>query len=318
MTTHLTLSLILAVAIGLLSLTHGVQAQDSRTATADNTNQSLAEIRQQSADFVRAFNSGDAAAVAAFWAPDGEYTDEAGQRFVGRKGIQTEYATFFAAHPGRKIQITIDSLRLISDALAIEDGHSKLVPPPPGPPAGSRYTAVHLKVDGRWLLASVRDARVASPSTYSHLKDFEWMIGSWTSNEQSTSDIGNAVTIDIQWGPNKSSVELTYRISGGGGDETATGRQIIAWDPETRHIQSWAFASDGGRSIGIWTERNGSWTVESSGILPDGSKTSSVNAFTRTGDAEPAMIWQSSRQTSGETALPDTDEVVLQRVTGAD
>ncbi|HTM53056.1 MAG TPA: SgcJ/EcaC family oxidoreductase [Pirellulales bacterium] len=318
MATHLPVSLILAVAIGLLPLTHPVQAQDSPAATAASTNQSLAEISQQSADFVRAFNKGDAVAVSAFWAPDGEYTDEAGQRFVGRKAIQAEYTTFFAAHPGRTIQIAIDSLRLISDTLAIEDGHSKLVPPPPGPPAGSRYTAVHLKVDGRWLLASVREARVASPSTYSHLKDFEWMIGSWASNEQSTWNVGNTVTIDIQWGPNKSSVELTYRINGSGGDETATGRQIIAWDPETRRIHSWAFAADGGRSIGIWTERNDSWTVESSGILPDGTKTSSVNAFTRVGDAEPAMIWQSSRQTSGKTALPDTDEVVLQRVTGVD
>jgi hypothetical protein len=150
------------------------------------------------------------------------------------------------------------------------------------------------------------------------LKDFEWMIGSWSSIEQGTWDVGDVVNINIQWGANKSSIELTYKINGGGGDETATGRQIIAWDPATRRVQSWAFASDGSRSIGIWTERNGGWTVASAGILPDGTKTSSVSSFTRMGEGEPAMIWQSSERTTGETSLPDTDEVILQRVTAAE
>jgi uncharacterized protein (TIGR02246 family) len=318
MATHLPFSLILATAVGLLPLTHGVYAQEVPAAADAGQSPAEQQIRQRSADFVSAFNNGDAAAVSAQWAPDGEYVDEVGQRFVGRKAIQAEYAAFFAAHPGQMIRITIDSLRLIGDTVAIEDGHSKLSPPPAGAPAGCRYTAVHMNVGGQWLLASVRDARVASPSTYNHLKDFEWMIGSWASNEQGTWDVGNMVNINIRWGPNKSSVELTYRINGRGGDETATGRQIIAWDPETRRIQSWAFASDGGRSIGIWTERNGGWTVTSSGILPDGTKTSSVNAFTRMGEGVPSMIWQSSGQTSGDTALPDTDEVILQRVTGND
>ncbi len=274
-------------------------------------------IRTLSDEFVAAFNQGDARAVAAQWALEGEYVDEAGQRFVGREAIQKEYADFFAAHPGETIRITIDSLRLIGDTVAIEDGRSSLTPPPAGAPAGCRYSAVYVKVEGQWLLASVRDTRLVSPSTYNHLRDFEWMIGSWASIEQGTWDVGNIVNINVQWGPNKSSIELTYKINGGGGDETATGRQIIAWDPETRRVQSWAFASDGSRSIGIWTQRDGGWTVASAGILPDGTKTSSVSSFTRTGEGEPAMIWQSSERTSGETALPDTDEVILQRVTAA-
>jgi hypothetical protein len=95
------------------------------------------------------------------------------------------------------------------------------------------------------------------------------------------------------------------------------GRQIIAWDPETRHVRSWAFASDGSRSIGIWTERDGGWTVASAGILPDGTKSSSVSAFTRTGEGGNAMIWQSSERSTGETPLPDTDEVILERVQGS-
>jgi len=106
----------------------------------------------------------------------------------------------------------------------------------------------------------------------------------------------------------------SYKIDGSGGDEPASGRQIIAWDPETGRIQSWAFASDGSRSIGIWTERDGGWTVASAGILPNGTKSSSVSRFARM-DAN-SMVWQSSQQASGETALPDTDEIILERVSG--
>ena len=174
-----------------------------------------------------------------------------------------------------------------------------------------------MKSDGKWLLASVRDVRVEHQSTYNHLRDFEWMIGTWSSIEQGNWDVGNIVNINIEWGPNKSSIELTYRINGGGGDEMASGRQIIAWDPATHRVQSWAFGGDGSRSIGIWTERNGGWTVATAGILPDGTKTTSVNAFTRTGEESGAMIWQSSQRIVGETALPDTDEVILERTGGA-
>jgi uncharacterized protein (TIGR02246 family) len=274
-------------------------------------------IRATSADFVKAFNAGDAAAVAALWAADGEYIDEAGQRFVGREPIQKEYADFFAANPGETIQVAIDSLRVIGGTMAIEDGRTMLSPAPVGAPALSRYSAIHLLVEGRWLLASVRDTLVPLPSTYHHLRGFEWMIGTWASIEQGTWDVGNVVNINIQWGPNKSTVELTYKINAGGGDEIATGRQIIAWDPETRRVQSWAFASDGSRSIGIWTPREGGWTVASAGILPDGTKTSSVNSFTWMGEGSDALIWQSSQRTAGETALPDTDEIILERTDGS-
>jgi uncharacterized protein (TIGR02246 family) len=316
MSSNSAVTLFVASALGLLSLTHRESyAQDRNPAPSPAEQQ----IRQGSADFVSAFNNADAAAVAALWAPGGEYVDEGGHKFVGREAIQAEYAQFFAAYPGETIGVTIDSLRLIGDSVAIEDGHSALSPPPAGAPANCRYTAVHVKIEDKWLLASVRDTRFASRSTYNHLKDFEWLIGSWVSNEQGTWDVGNMVNIDVQWGANKSSVELTYSINGGGGDETATGRQIIAWDPETRRIQSWAFASDGSRSIGIWTERNGGWTVASAGILPDGTKSSSVSSFTRTGPEDGgALIWQSSQQVSGETALPDTNEVILQRVNGSE
>ncbi len=78
----------------------------------------------------------------------------------------------------------IDSLRLLSDSAAIEEGRTIIEPAPTGSPGISKYTAVHVKIDGKWLMASVHDEWIESPSTYKNLSDLEWLIGSWEAEEQ--------------------------------------------------------------------------------------------------------------------------------------
>jgi uncharacterized protein (TIGR02246 family) len=146
------------------------RAVAKRLADSGSTDQRQADnlnaIRQGSRAFVAAFNQGDAKTVASLWTGDGEYIDEAGKRFAGRAAIEEEYARFFAAHPGVKIEIAIDSLRLISADAAIEDGRAILDPAPASAPAVSKYTAVHVKSGGQWLMSTVRDTRVDTPSGY--------------------------------------------------------------------------------------------------------------------------------------------------------
>ncbi len=86
-----------------------------------------------------AFNKGDAKAIAALWTEDGEYIDDTGRSFVGRDAIEKGYAEFFAANPNAKIQISIDSLRLLSSDTAIEDGRA-VADSPPGALPGSVST----------------------------------------------------------------------------------------------------------------------------------------------------------------------------------
>jgi uncharacterized protein (TIGR02246 family) len=45
--------------------------------------------------FVDAFERGDATAVAAFWAQDGDYVDLAGRRLQGRPAIEDAFKEFF-------------------------------------------------------------------------------------------------------------------------------------------------------------------------------------------------------------------------------
>src|SRR5215211_870589 len=74
-------------------------------------------IRKSADNFAAAYNRGDATAVAAHWAKDGEYT--IGQQTIkGRDAIAKLYATFLRAHPGSKMDITINSIRVLAPTVA--------------------------------------------------------------------------------------------------------------------------------------------------------------------------------------------------------
>ena len=51
------------------------------------------------AEFIAAFNKGDAKAVAAFWTPDATYVDQVGREYKGREAIEKLYEKVFAARP---------------------------------------------------------------------------------------------------------------------------------------------------------------------------------------------------------------------------
>jgi len=276
------------------------QSGSKPTASAD-----LAAIRQSSLDFETAFNSGDAAAVAALWTADGDYSTEAGQVFSGRAEIENEYNQFFAANKGQRIQIVIDSLKLLSDGAAIEDGRAILDPAPKGAPAMSKYTAVHVKVDGKWLMSTVRDARIETPSSFRRLADLEWLIGTWVAEEH-----GSRTESVCRWVANKSFVERSYTVTHP--DHTTTaGIQLIGFNPQGGHVQSWNFSSDGSYAVGVWSPREKGWSAEIRGTLADGRNTTATNLLTKLD--ENAYSWQSVERTAGGQPLPDTDEVILKK-----
>lgn len=266
----------------------------------------LAAIRAGSQKFAAAFNKADAKAIAAMWTESGDYIDEAGHVFAGRDAIEQEYARFFQEHPGHQLHLAIDSLKLLSPDAAIEDGRAILEPAPPGPPSTSKYTAVHVKVDGRWQMSTVRDTRVETPSAYRNMQVLEGMIGTWQAE-------GNGLTTEVtcQWVANKSFIQRRYRVIGTDGQEVSSGLQIVGWNPQQEKFQSWTFASDGGHALGTWTARDKGWAVVSEGMLADGTPTSAVTLLTHL-DAN-TVAWQSVDRTAAGTMMPDTDEILLKR-----
>ena len=273
---------------------------------AENSDE-LVAIRQAAEDFAAAFNNGDASTVAAHWTEDGEYISEAGAVFSGRKAIEDEYRNFFAANPGHHIGIVIDALRLLNDSAAIEDGHMTLNQGHASSAVSTRYTAVHVKVDGKWLMSTIRDTHIDVPLSSLNMADLEWLIGTWVAEDQ-----GSRTESVCTWVVNKSFVQRTYTVTHHD-QSTSSGMQLIGFNPQGGHLQSWNFSSDGGFAAGIWSPIDNGWVAEVHGTRADGQTTTATNLLNRLDDN--AYAWKSIQRTVGGESLPDTDEVIYKRQT---
>src|SRR5882672_2202838 len=115
-----------------------------------------AAIGKNAEGFIEAFHKGDPKALAAFWTPDGEYTDQTGKVLKGRQAIQEAFQSLFADTKDLKLRIDSDSLHLVTSDVAIEKGTTSVFPPGGAPPSRAHFTIVHVKRDGQWFLDSVR------------------------------------------------------------------------------------------------------------------------------------------------------------------
>ena len=73
--------------------------------------------------FAAAFNAGDAKKLAAHFAEDGEYVDDAGTLFKGRANIEEEFAAFFKVLPGAHLAVDVEQLRFVGDSMEIGRAH---------------------------------------------------------------------------------------------------------------------------------------------------------------------------------------------------
>ena len=235
----------------ILPITHVCTAQQSVPSPqetnvneqADATDPNLVAIRTGSQAFVDAFNKADAAAVANTWSINGEYIDDVGTRYVGRAAIQKAYAEYFRENSDAKIQLNIDSLRLVSESAAIEEGYS-LVEVPPVSAAIGRYLVVHVKVNGKWQMASVRDEIIETAAAQQNVSDLDWLIGTWVAEEY-----GSKNESICRWVSNQHFVQRDFTITSFDGTKSS-GTQLIGWNPQAGYVQSWTFSPDGGHAIG--------------------------------------------------------------------
>lgn len=265
----------------------------------------LTKILAESKAFVDAFNRGDAKAVASLWTEDGDFVDEAGQRYSGRDEIEKAYVAFFASNPRSQIRILVDSLRLLNENTAIEDGRSVVDGSASGAPGHGKYTAVHVKVNGKWHMATVRESRVEIVSNYELLSELEWLVGTWVGEEQ-----GAKSETTCRWIANKNFIERRYSVTALDGTVTS-GVQIIGWNPAAGYVQSWSFHDDGGHSVGVWSKQADGWSIDVTGVTGNGESTRALNLMRRLDDN--GYSWKSIRRSIEGMSLPDTEEIVLRR-----
>jgi len=260
------------------------------------------EIRECAKTFSNAFNSGDAKAIAAQWTMDGDYTNEAGIEFNGREAIEKEYTNFFKQYPGVKIKIDIEEIKMLSETSAIEEGTATLGE---FAPVECHYVLIHVKKNGKWLIASARDMRIEAKSNFERFSELEKLIGTW-SHETSAGKIETT----YRWIANKKFIERKFSVSIDG-KTTLSGTQIIGWEPSSQQITSWLFDSTGGNGVATWTPTEKGWMIQSSGVTSDGTTTAATNYWNFSNND--TITWNSTNRIMGNEPLAEAAELTLKR-----
>ncbi len=263
-------------------------------------------IKQAVESYVAAYNAGDAQALAALWSPEAVYTDpDSGEEATGRQAIQKLFEGIFADSPGAKLQARTHSIQFVSPNVAVERGTAAIVQGDSAPDE-TEYSAVYVRREGKWLLDRVtEEALPVVVSNYEHLKELEWMIGTWTDQDDQAQ-----VETRCQWTKNRNFI-VWYFSESIRGRSGSSGMQIVGWDPSTKRIRSWVFDSDGGFGQGLWRKHNDSWHVESTGTLADGRASAATHVITLADDK--TFTWQSINRQAGGELLPNSEMVAVVR-----
>jgi uncharacterized protein (TIGR02246 family) len=264
-------------------------------------------IAKQAEAFVAAFHKGDAATLAAFWAPGGDYTDQNGRRLKGRKAIEAAFLRMFSENQGLKLRIDSEALRFLTPDIAVEDGTTAVIPAGGGLPSRARYTIVHVKLDGQWLLGSVRESVFVPPGNHGHLRGLDWAIGDWASEPAK----GPVERISAAWTDNQNFIVATFSTTAG--DVTVGGAtQWIGWDPIAKRVRSWIFDAAGGFGEGAWSREGQKWVIKTNSVRQDGKKAAATYVVRRV-DADTIGLRATDRSVDGQ-AVPPMREIMLKRV----
>jgi len=264
-----------------------------------------AAIRNAVEAYLAAFNRGDAKAVAANWAEDGEYVSPSGRRFKGRPAILAEFQAYFAESKGQRIEISNPAIRFLAPNVAVEEGTARVIRAGQQP-TETRYLAIHVKQHGAWKLDSVRETVIPTPpSHHEYLRELEWLIGDWIDRDENST-----IETKCQWTKNKNFLTRSFAVSIKD-RVTIEGTQVIGWDPTAGAIRSWMFDSEGGFGEALWSRKGNRWIIKASRTLSGGEKASAVNILTYVD--RNTFRWQSiGREIDGQL-LPNIEEVTVVR-----
>jgi uncharacterized protein (TIGR02246 family) len=279
--------------------------KDSKAPLAADRTVDEAAIRANIAQFVKAYNTKDAKAVAALFTPDGQIEDKDGDVTEGREAIAKAFADLFAEMPKRKLEVFVDSIRFLGPDLAVEVGATKETLAPNEPPEDDRYTVIHVKRDGKWQMALARDEEGPPPTAYDQLRPLAWLVGEWID------DGGSSVVYSTcRWSDDRNFLLLEFKLQINGRNEMNV-NQRIGWDPLGKRIHSWVFDSEGGYGESDWTQDGNAWIIKATGVRPDGTTASATNTLTPIGTD--GYVWRSADRIVGDDRQPPMAVKVVRR-----
>lgn len=268
-------------------------------------------IRERARSYLQAIERGDGEEMAAFWTAEGDYVDEAGQRFNGRRLARQHQPRSSEEANARELTADAESIRFVTPDVAIEDGAVNVVKGPAEKVVVKRYSAIWVRRKGGWMLDGVRELAAPAAASRGPLDDLEWLIGDWASEaggEQS-------IRLACRWSDDKH-----FLLAEADLNHTQRGpmhvTQRIGWDARERQIKSWAFDSAGGHGQGLWFRKGDGWIVEAEIVLADGSRATSTNLYIPDGDE--AFEWKVTNSELNGEPKPDRSVRMIRQKASSD
>lgn len=263
-----------------------------------------AAIRANVAAFLKAYNSGNAKAIAALFTADGQVEDQDGNVHEGREAIAATFANVFKTTPDKRLEVFIESIRFIGADIAVEKGTTRETIGDE-PPDYDRYTVVHVKRDGKWLMALARDEEGPAGSGSEKLRPLAFLIGDWVDDGGST-----VVRSTCRWSKDKNFLLLDFKVTVNGKPSMDIS-QRIGWDPLHKRIRSWVFDSEGGFGESFWTRDGAGWIIKATAVRPDGTTASATNRLVPSG--HDAYVWRSFDRVVGDETEPAIEVKVVRK-----
>jgi uncharacterized protein (TIGR02246 family) len=136
------------------SVVMGVILLVGASASAEQEEKDTSELLDDAlATRIAAFNAHDAKRFAKFYAEDADWMSTSGERLRGRAAIEMRFANLFSESPAVRTNVSVESRRLLSPGIALEDGTWELLGRnEDGLPSKGYYTMVLVKEHGQWLI----------------------------------------------------------------------------------------------------------------------------------------------------------------------
>jgi uncharacterized protein (TIGR02246 family) len=265
-------------------------------------------IRASAEAFTKHYNNHDAKGLAALFSPNAEMIDEDGLVTKGRDEILKEFEKVFKEHPKSSMVVDIESVRVLTSNLGIEEGTARSKDSPDDNEDITNYVCIHVKTDGKWLLACVRDWDVPPDELPPHDRlelEMSWLIGDWI--DESPDSVVHTV---CKWHDNGNFLmqEFVVQVAG---EIAMSGTMRIGWDAVHKQFRSWVFDSHGGYSEGLWLRDGEDWVVKMQGATASGETASSTNMYRRIDDD--TIAWQSVDRVVDGDRQDDIPPIVVKR-----
>jgi uncharacterized protein (TIGR02246 family) len=281
------------------------QAQEKAASTSPADHSADEEvIRANIAAFIKAYNAHDPKAISALFTPNGQIVDEQGKAYAGRAGIEQVFKDLFTESPKKQIEVNVESLRFIGPNVALEKGTTK-ESAPGDIPEYDRYTVLHVKQDGKWLMALAEDADGDAPTAQDQLQPIAWLVGEWIDDDGSS-----VVRSSCRWSEDGNFLLQDFDLQLNGQNAMKVS-QRIGWDPIARQIRSWVFDSEGGYGESFWTRDGDTWLIKTRGVSGDGKIGTATNTLVPAG--KDAYVWRSRDRIVGDDVADPIEVKVVRK-----